>query len=70
MAKRNMAAIMAKRNMAALVLALGVMASLDAAVFFSTLEIQARRLGSWEAAMAYPRPITALSENTKHRDAK
>jgi hypothetical protein len=33
--------------------------------FFSVMEIQAKRLGSWQAAMAYPRPIMVLGDNTK-----
>jgi hypothetical protein len=60
---------MAKRNTVTLVLALMAMASLSAAVFFGAMEIQAKRLGSWGAAMAYPRPIMVLSENTKPRGA-
>jgi hypothetical protein len=56
---------MVERNTATLVLALIVMASLNAAVFFSAMEIQVKRLGSWEAAMAYPRPIMVLSDTTK-----
>lgn len=60
---------MAKRNTVTLVLALTAMAFLSAAVFFGAMEIQAKRLGSWEAAMIYPRPIMALSGNTKPHGA-
>jgi hypothetical protein len=56
---------MARQNTVTLVLALAVMASLSAAVFFGVMEIQAKRLGSWRAAMDYPRPIIVSSDNTK-----
>ena len=60
---------MAKRNTATLVLALTAMVSLSAAVFFGAMEIQAKRLGSWEAAMSYPRPIIVVSGNTRPHGA-
>ena len=60
---------MPKRNTVTLVLALLAMASLSAAVFLGVMEIEAKRLGSWEAAMAYPRPIVVVSGNTKPHGA-
>lgn len=61
---------MAKRNTVTLVLALMAMVILSAGVFFGAMEIQARRLGSWEAAMTYPRhPVMALTANAKPHGA-
>ena len=50
-----------RRNTAMLAVSLVVMVSLCAAVFLSVMEIQAKRLGSWEAAIGYPRPVMVVS---------
>jgi hypothetical protein len=68
MGKTNATNFEARRNPAMVAVSLVVMVSLCAAVFFSVMEIEAKRLGSWEAAIAYPRPFIVL--NNSGRSAK